>query len=74
MHGKGEFYFANGSKYIGEFKFDYFSGKGKRFYSDGYIYEGNFDSDKPNGKGIMYNPEGKIVFDGMWKDGNPVKQ
>lgn len=42
MHGKGEFRWANGNKYNGEYKEDKKDGYGEFTFADGKIYKGSW--------------------------------
>ena len=37
-------------------------------YSDGGYYEGDWRDGKMEGKGKLYFPDGKIAYDGEWKN------
>ena len=52
-------YFVNGKKH----------GKGKEYSYNRLKYEGEYLNGKRNGKGIEYSSEGKILFEGEYKDG-----
>ena len=45
-HGKGSFFFANGSRYHGEFKENLKHGHGVYSFPDGRVYEGPFKEDR----------------------------
>ena len=66
-HGKGVFYYANGSRYEGEFRNDDQNGFGTYFYTDSSKYEGEWKDDKKDGQGIFYFPNGD-KYVGDWKD------
>ncbi len=66
--GKGVYKFAEGI-YEGNFAKGQFEGYGKLMYLDGSIYEGEFVNGLRHGKGVFKDKEGKIVSDGVWKDG-----
>lgn len=38
--------------------------------SDQIKYEGHFRKGKYDGKGVMYDENGKIIYDGKWKNGD----
>ena len=46
FHGYGIYFYANGEKYLGEFKNDYFDGEGTFFNLDGSIDIGIWKEDK----------------------------
>ncbi|HNI27485.1 MAG TPA: hypothetical protein PLJ29_14060 [Leptospiraceae bacterium] len=66
--GKGIYIFADGRRYEGNFKDDFFSGKGIMYYPDGQVYIGQWKKNKRSGKGMML----KKMYSGTWKD--DVKQ
>jgi len=41
-------------------------------WADGRTYEGDWKGSKMEGYGIGRGPDGKVLHDGQWKDGNPV--
>ena len=54
-------------------------GKGKMVFSNGYRYVGEFSDDGTtifqetmNGYGKMFTEDGEIVYQGLWKDGQPI--
>jgi len=47
--GRGQFSFANGDVFDGEWVFDRKCGKGKLEFKDGTFFEGNFYDDLPYG-------------------------
>jgi len=42
---------------------------GKFFYIDGRRYEGEFKEEKINGKGRRFNSKGKLIEEGLYKNG-----
>ena len=48
------------------------NGYGVEYYSnsDQIKYEGHFRKGKYDGKGVMYDENGKIIYDGKWKNGD----
>ena len=50
MHGQGTLTWANGEKYVGEWKDGKQDGIGKKTYSDGRVEEGKFMIDVYIGK------------------------
>lgn len=50
-NGYGTYVFQNGSKYIGNFKYDTYSGKGTFFFNNGDKYVGNFRDGMFDGRG-----------------------
>ena len=73
FQGKDCYIYSN--KYLlyeGEVKDGKMNGDGTEYYpsSDQIKYEGHFRKGKYDGKGIMYDENGKIVYDGKWKNGD----
>ena len=52
-HGSGEFRWASGGHYIGQYREDIKQGYGEMYWADGSIYRGMWDSGIQNGLGIM---------------------
>lgn len=46
-------------------------GKGKYVYPDGNVYIGELNKGTPEGKGKLYNQSGKLLFDGIMRNGAP---
>ena len=61
FHGKGTFYFANGSVYVGDWVNNKREGSGILYFADGDRYEGEFRNDS-YGKNGVYVPNNKQVF------------
>ena len=59
--GQGEFYYPDGSKYVGSWKNDEWNGLGTYIYYGGKRYEGEYKNGK-EWKGIYYNKNGTILF------------
>ena len=72
-NGQGTYTYANGDKYVGEFKDGLKNGKGTYTFASGNKYVGKFKDDKYNGKGTATLADGSIYHSGLWKDGKPVK-
>ena len=60
MHGQGTYYYANGEKYVGEFRDGKKHGRGAYSWaeksknnSDGDIYVGEFNDGKQHGRGTF---------------------
>jgi hypothetical protein len=70
--GKGIYSWANGNRYDGDWVEGKISGKGILTWKDGKSYEGEWLDGKRSGQGIMKDPQGKILFEGQWKNDNPV--
>ena len=68
-------YYTNGTKeFEGGFYDDQYSGKGSYYYKDGSKYVGLFDKNKFNGLGTKFNPDGTKLQEGLWKEGEFVKE
>ena len=67
-----EYNFYNQLLYEGEFLNGERNGKGKEYddYNGKLMYEGEFIDGKRNGKGKEYNDEGKVIFEGEFKNGD----
>jgi hypothetical protein len=70
--GLGTSTFANGDKYVGEFKGDY-NGQGTYTFTSGSKYVGEFKDGKYNGQGTEYAANGSIINQGIWADGSFVR-
>jgi hypothetical protein len=70
-HGQGVFEWADGQKYEGNFDNDIRTGYGKYFWPSGEKYVGEFENNRINGEGILYDLDGKIEYEGVWKNGKP---
>lgn len=71
--GSGIHSWPDGRKYNGQWKANRQSGKGLLTNASGESYNGMFEDDLPEGEGIKMDAKGKIVFQGKWSKGNPVK-
>ncbi len=63
----GTYTFANGDKYVGEFKDNKYNGQGTFTYANGYKYVGEFKDDLPNGQGTFTYANGD-KYVGEFKD------
>lgn len=71
-HGKGEIILNNGEFYNGNWNQGRIKGQGT-YYRTSYDYlYGTFSDGQINGKGVHYY-QGKIVYNGVWKNGSSVK-
>lgn len=43
-------------------------GKGKFFYKEGSYYDGEWKENKMHGFGTLYYPDGRIAYQGEWKE------
>ena len=67
-HGQGTFTFANGDKYVWEYKDDLSHGQGTYTFADGRKDVGEWENDNLNGYVIQYNADGTIRREGIFKD------
>jgi hypothetical protein len=65
-HGKGIYYYPEGTVYDGEWKMNKKTGSGKYHYVDGAIYEGEWQNDKIHGKGLYQYSDGSM-YQGSWE-------
>ena len=65
--------YANGNKYIGEWKDGQKSGEGVMIYENGDLYDGEWQHGKKNGQGTLTLKNGNISHKGSWVDDDPVK-
>jgi hypothetical protein len=67
-HGQGAYYWADGSRYEGEFSKSSLCGFGTLYHADGTkLFEGEFKNDQPHGVGTLYFPNGRRYV-GEWED------
>ena len=71
---QGTFIWPDGEKYVGEFRDDKRSGQGTFTWSNGEKYVGEFRDNKRNGKGTRYSASGSVLGEGLWKDGELVRE
>ncbi len=71
-NGHGIYYYIDGDRYDGNWVNDKMNGFGKYYYSVGGRYEGNWVDDVRNGDCKCYNIDGKLIFEGQYKDDKPV--
>lgn len=79
ISGMGILLFNNGSLYYGDFHDKVFHGKGTLISVDsisgcpkGSIYVGRFKNGVKNGRGRCYNANGELIYDGLFKNDEPV--
>ena len=68
VNGQGTYTFANGDKYVGEWKDDMINGQGTFTWADGNKYVGEWKDDMRNGQGTLTYANGTIQK-GQWIDG-----
>ncbi len=59
---------SNVVSYEGEFKRGLYNGKGAIKYKDGSVYTGEFKNGLRDGYGTFRGSNGKIIYDGLWKE------
>ncbi|KHD44487.1 hypothetical protein ACVRZD_09430 [Streptococcus hongkongensis] len=68
MNGQGTLVYANGDKYVGDFKQGVFEGKGTFTSKTGWSYKGDFKKGQADGKGTLMAKNNK-VYKGTFKQG-----
>lgn len=63
-----EFSFANGAKYVGQWKGSLRDGRGTMRWSDGAFYEGDFCQDYAHGQGTFHHANGDIFTGQLVED------
>ena len=71
-NGHGAMTWANGDKYVGEFKDHKFNGQGFYTFANGEKYIGEFKDHNANGQGTHRFPDGRAES-GIWKNGKIEK-
>ncbi|PJZ71436.1 hypothetical protein CH373_02760 [Leptospira perolatii] len=71
-HGKGSLILESGESYEGEWAFGRKEGKGTYRYIDGSSYIGSWSNNMRNGEGTLFDSDGKVSYQGKWKDGNQM--
>lgn len=72
--GKGKYYWPNGDRYDGAYANDLRNGQGTYHFSSGEQYIGHWKDDLRHGSGVLLCKDGKVLFEGMWKDNEPIKK
>ena len=67
-HGQGTYTWANGTKYVGKWRFDLMDGEGKMTWPNGAYYRGDWKEGKKHGYGTFKWPNGDSYV-GWWKNG-----
>ena len=70
INGSGTMTFADGAKYVGEWKDNKYNGQGTYMWPDGTKYVGEWKDHNRNGQGTLMRPDGKITYVGGYKNGN----
>ena len=71
-NGYGTYTFADGAKYVGEYKDGNYHGQGTYTGSDGVKYVGEFKDGNYHGQGTYAGTDG-TVMKGIWKNGELVE-
>jgi hypothetical protein len=70
--GKGKLTYSSSTSnivsYEGEFRNGLFNGKGTMIYKDKSVYTGEFKNGLRDGYGTFKDPNGKVIYDGIWKE------
>ncbi|XP_029918011.1 histone-lysine N-methyltransferase SETD7 isoform X2 [Myripristis murdjan] len=69
-NGKGKFFFFDGSTLEGFYVDDALQGQGVYTYEDGGVLHGTYVDGELNGPAQEYDGEGRLVFQGQYKDNN----
>jgi uncharacterized protein (TIGR02145 family) len=72
-NGIGNYIWANGDKFQGDFIKGKLSGLGKYYFTDGQIWEGNWKDDKFSGMGKKISKDGNVVSEGLYEKGQLIK-
>ena len=64
----GTITYANGDKYVGEFRDDKYNGQGTYTYANGDKYVGEWRDGLPNGQGTYTSADGRVK-EGIWENG-----
>lgn len=67
-NGRGVYKWKDGELYDGEWIDDMRTGEGKYIWKDGHYYSGGWSQNKREGSGTIYYPNGKIQYQGLWKN------
>ena len=72
INGQGDTTYANGDRYVGEYKDNKYNGQGTLTFADGRVWLGEWSEAKVHGRFIKYNAEGNIESSGIFKEGRLV--
>ncbi|HJP38647.1 MAG TPA: hypothetical protein QF499_05880 [Gammaproteobacteria bacterium] len=67
VDGQGTYTYANGDKYVGEWRDNLPNGQGTLTYADGSKYVGEWKGSKANGQGTMTYADGRKMA-GIWEN------
>jgi hypothetical protein len=71
--GSGFYSWPDGKKYDGEYNNGKKHGFGEFTSSDGTSYRGEWQHNRRHGQGILTGPDGQVIYDGIWKNDEPVE-
>ena len=63
---------SNGDSYRGQIENNLPNGFGERISKTGKIYQGSFKNGLEDGFGTLFSADGLIIYQGLWKEGNPT--
>jgi len=69
----GTYTFPDGTKYVGQYRDDKRNGQGTYTFADGRKYVGEFRDDKRDGQGSLFSPDGPLIQNGIWLNGDFVQ-
>ncbi len=69
FNGRGTYVWKSGDKYDGNYVNGSANGQGTYYFKDGRKYVGSFVNSKFDGQGSMLDQNGRIIFSGMWANG-----
>ncbi|HWQ62389.1 MAG TPA: hypothetical protein VN521_08770, partial [Negativicutes bacterium] len=71
---RGSAKMSNGDTFVGDFAYGLADGRGvyKWGARNGRYYDGEFKNDQQNGYGVYKEANGKVIYEGEWKDGAPA--
>ena len=69
-HGQGTMTYANGQKYVGQWKDGMYYGQGTYTYASGAKYVGQWKDDQRSGQGTMIYANGE-KYVGQWRNDQP---
>ena len=72
-NGYGTYTWANGDKYVGEYKDGKYHGQGTYTYANGDKYVGEWKDDKRYGQGTFTAADGR-VYKGIWENNELVER
>ncbi|MDR7865863.1 MAG: hypothetical protein RIN56_03540 [Sporomusaceae bacterium] len=74
LNGKASGKWSDGDTFESNFINGVGEGRGFIKYAtrNGRVYEGDFSNSLPNGQGVYKEANGKVIYEGEWKDGAPV--